>query len=184
MKKLNKKIDASFILAFGKLNRFFQQEKIRYCLIGGIAAGYWGEPRFTQDMDFTVAIKGGLRRLKHQLKTAKFSARSKGSSQLQITGQQKLRFQADILLAEVEYQDWVIQRSQNISLFDFQVPICSAEDLVILKLIANRRQDLLDIENILARQQNQLNKDYLKEWLSYWKLQERWQKEFHSLNLF
>lgn len=172
------KIEAPLIEAFGHLNRFFQQEKIRYCLIGGMAVGYWGEPRFTRDMDFTVAIKGGLEKLQQKLKAAGFSTRTKGASQLQVTAYQKLRFQADIMLSEIEYQEWVIQRSQMVPMFNFQVPICSAEDLVILKLIANRRQDLLDIEKILERQAINLDKTYLKEWINYWNLKERWEKEF------
>lgn len=180
-----KKIEASLIAAFAHLNRFLQGEKIRYCLIGGMAAGYWGEPRFTRDMDFTVTLNGGLEKLRRKLKAAGFSARTKGASQLQVTAYQKLRFQADIILSEIEYQEWVIQRSQIVPMFNFQVPICSAEDLIILKLIANRRQDLLDIEKILERQESHLDKNYLKEWIRDWSLQERWQKEFsQKLNLF
>jgi hypothetical protein len=63
-------------------------------------------------------------------------------------------------------------------MFDVEVPIASPEDLIILKLIANRRQDLLDVESILRRCLWTLDQKYFREWLEFWELGERLQKEF------
>src|SRR3989338_6236816 len=100
---------------------------------------------------------------------------------MQITGRHSLQFEADIMLAETDYQDWVVQRAKLIPMFAMTVPICSPEDLIILKLIANRRQDLLDIENVLKNPVNQLDQKYLQEWLKYWDLTNRFQKEFSEI---
>ena len=47
-------IEEKLIESFKLVTRFFRDNNIRYCLIGGMAAGFWGNPRYTQDMDFTV----------------------------------------------------------------------------------------------------------------------------------
>lgn len=174
-----KMIEAPLIESFVLLNDFFQRHKIRYCLIGGIAAGFWGEPRYTRDMDFTVVSQTrSLDSIIQALKKEKFTVESKGPSQVQVIKKDKLQFLADLTLAEIDYQDWVVQRAINVEIFDIKVPICTAEDLMILKLIANRRQDLLDIENVLKKRSHQLDKKYLKEWFSFWELNERFDKEF------
>lgn len=176
------KIDAQLIESFLLINRFFQEKRLRYCLIGGLAAGYWGEPRFTRDIDFTVATRTGkLNSLTQQLKKEGYKVVSKGEGQIQIVQKGSLHFQADVILAETDYQDWVVQRAISIPMFSIEVPMCSAEDLIILKLIANRRQDLLDIENVLKKKSVKLDKAYLKKWFEIWELDERFQEEFGTL---
>jgi hypothetical protein len=173
-------IEANLIESFLLLNRFFQKYKLRYCLIGGMAAGYWGEPRFTKDMDFTV-VSPKQEDLKELLKKEKFQFEEKGTGQLQVVRHGKLSFIADLIFSETDYQDWVIQRAVSVQMFGVTVPICSAEDLIILKLIANRRQDLLDIENVLKNQSGRLDKTYLGEWMTTWELTDRFKKEFGKL---
>lgn len=36
-------------------HEFFTKLGIPYAIIGGLAVQYWGEPRFTQDIDLTVS---------------------------------------------------------------------------------------------------------------------------------
>jgi hypothetical protein len=175
MKSLEPKLITSFIM----MNEFLQRNQFRYCLIGGIAAGYWGEPRFTQDMDFTVA--SSTKDLSPLIKACKrdgFVTKIKGEDQLQILQHGKLTFQADIILAATNYQDWVVQRAKPVTIFETSVPICTPEDLIILKLIANRRQDLLDIEMVLKNQQPKLDTAYLKKWFEFWELTDRFEQEF------
>ena len=175
------KFETNFIDSFILMNEFFQSHQIRYCLIGGIAAGFWGEPRYTKDMDFTVvSVTGTISATVRLLQKEKFIIEEKGPSQVQVIKKGNLRFQADLILAETEYQDWVVQRAITVDVFGVKVPICTAEDLIILKLIANRRQDLLDIENVLKHHALRLDGAYLKKWFSFWDVTERFIKEFGS----
>ena len=89
-------------------------------------------------------------------------------------------FQADFILAETEYQECVVARAISVPVFEVKVPLCTAEDLIILKLIAYRRQDLLDIENILKRHGRDLDQNYLCQWFEFWKLKERYAQEFRK----
>lgn len=176
------KIEAVLIESFILINRYFQEKKIRYCVIGGIAAGYWGNPRYTKDMDFAVVSRSqGLKPLAEQLKKDGFKVVGKGEGQIHVVQKGSLHFQADLILAETDYQDWVVQRAVPVPMFSIEAPICSAEDLIVLKLIANRRQDLLDIENIIKNKSLKLDKAYLKKWFEVWELEGRFQKEFGSL---
>lgn len=175
------KIEAQLIESFKLINHILKKHHIRYCLIGGIAAGYWGQPRYTHDMDFTVvSLDHNLSGLTKILQQEGCKVLSKGDK-IQVTGKGKLHFIADFILAEMNYQDWVIQRAKPVTMFDIDVPICSAEDLIILKLIANRRQDLLDIENILKYQKDTVDKEYLQKWFNEWELTDRFKKEFGKL---
>src|SRR5206468_1331772 len=40
--------------AAGEVQTFCQQQKWRFCFIGGVAVQRWGEPRLTQDVDLTL----------------------------------------------------------------------------------------------------------------------------------
>lgn len=175
------KIEPELIESFIDLNQFLQRHAIRYCLIGGLAAGYWGEPRYTKDIDFTVVSH--TRRLDEiagLLKGEGYKIRNKGESQLQVVQKGDRHFLADLILADTDYQDWVVQRAVSVPMFSIHVPICSPEDLVILKIIANRRQDLLDIENVLKNHSKNLDKNYLQKWFAFWEVEDRFKKEFPS----
>jgi hypothetical protein len=45
------------------------------------------------------------------------------------------------------------------------VKLCSAEDLVILKMLASRPRDLEDVEGILLRQGSVIDRRYIRLWL-------------------
>src|SRR3989338_5927338 len=103
------KIDTQFIDGFIAINAFFKKHKIRYCLIGGIAAGHWGEPRYTQDSDFTVVSRtGSFKEICTLLEKEGFKTESKGISQASVTHWKGKQCKADLVLAEVDYQDWVV----------------------------------------------------------------------------
>jgi hypothetical protein len=48
-------LDHSFTLY--SFNDLAEKESLEYCIIGGLAAGVWGELRFTADIDFAVSLE-------------------------------------------------------------------------------------------------------------------------------
>ena len=46
------------------------------------------------------------------------------------------------------------------------IPIISAEDLIICKAAYNRAQDWIDIENMFRVQRQNLDQQYLRRWLN------------------
>ncbi|UCE08811.1 MAG: hypothetical protein JSW07_15410 [bacterium] len=49
---------------------------------------------------------------------------------------------------------------------NLQIWLCSPEDLIIHKAIANRDKDWVDIEGILIEQINSIDIEYIEKWLS------------------
>jgi hypothetical protein len=47
---MNPQLDAAW-----ELGQFLDRHGVSYAIIGGIAVQRWGEPRFTRDLDLSVA---------------------------------------------------------------------------------------------------------------------------------
>ena len=43
--------------------------------------------------------------------------------------------------------------------------LCTAEDLVVYKCVAGRPQDVMDVESIVARQDENLDVGYIRRWV-------------------
>jgi hypothetical protein len=71
----------------------------------------------------------------------------------------------DFLLADSEYLKTALVRRRVIRFDLLQVPILTIEDLILLKTMAGRLQDLADLEKIHARQ-DELHVDwrYVEGW--------------------
>ncbi len=58
----------------------------------------------------------------------------------------------DISLGALEYEEDLIGRTRTVQKDRLKIPVASPEDMIVLKIIAQRKQDLADIENILDAQ--------------------------------
>lgn len=56
----------------------------------------------------------------------------------------------DVLVAELVLEEEIVARATTYKVAKVSVPLATPEDLVILKAIAGRPQDLLDIDALLA----------------------------------
>lgn len=72
----------------------------------------------------------------------------------------------DFLLALPGYEENIITRAVQRDLGGWQAWICSAEDLIIQKVIAGRGKDWMDIEGLLIEQHDKLDLDYVEDWLT------------------
>lgn len=69
----------------------------------------------------------------------------------------------DVFLAESPYQEEIMRRRRLRELQGRQISVVSAEDLVLLKLIAARPRDLGDIDNVLLAKPG-IDEDYIRRW--------------------
>ena len=131
---------------------------MRSCVIGGLAVQRWGEPRATQDVDFSVLAPIGEEQRPLDLLLATFSPRRPDARAFAIANrvlliQSSNGVAADIGLAGSPFEVEILDRSSAWDLrHGTSVVTCSAEDLVIYKLVAGRARDLADIEGIVRRQ--------------------------------
>jgi predicted nucleotidyltransferase len=71
----------------------------------------------------------------------------------------------DLLLAESEYLRTALARRQTVSFGGLPLPILTLEDLILLKTLAGRLQDLADLERIQARKEElRVDWTYVTEW--------------------
>jgi hypothetical protein len=153
-------------------HEFFTGLGIPYAIIGGLAVQYWGEPRFTQDIDLTVSapldelnefVQRILDRFVPRIPDAlDFALRNRI-----VLVQTSDGYPLDIALGLPGYEDQVMQRAVQYELSPGRtVRLCSAEDLIIHKAVAGRAQDIRDIEGIVYRQGDALDVDYIRLWLA------------------
>ena len=140
-------------------------------IIGGIAQSVWGIPRATRDVDLKVLldrdsserllqILGNDYRYLHSNPLANL----RGNGMVFVIDPEDVR--VDLLLADTPYDERVISRAVEFDLMaGLQGRVCTAEDLIILKLISTREQDHVDAAAVVRRQAAALDHAYVRNWL-------------------
>jgi len=72
----------------------------------------------------------------------------------------------DLLLAETSFDIQAIERAKDIEATSGDwIRVCTPEDLIIYKMISTRSRDREDVEGVVKRQKEKLDKDYILNWL-------------------
>ena len=156
-------VEPALLAAAAELERL----GLAYCVIGGIAAGWWSIPRATKDVDFKVLVPGtdyaGVRT--SISKVYPVNARPNAPENKLILSVDVAGVAVDFLLAVPGFDEGIVNRAVPAKFSGRSVPICTAEDLIVMKAIAGRGQDWLDIERLLAVRRGELDFTYLENWL-------------------
>ncbi|MEM6821435.1 MAG: nucleotidyl transferase AbiEii/AbiGii toxin family protein [Verrucomicrobiota bacterium] len=146
------------IVLAAEIQQLLETEDRQFCFIGGLALLHWGEPRMTQDLDIVVFSESSRNDscldvlLKHYTSRVD-EPRELASEKGVLLLQSAKGIGVDIALGSIRYEALVVQRSRNVEFgANAQLKICSAEDLVIYKAIANRSRDWLELNSIRIRQ--------------------------------
>jgi hypothetical protein len=140
-----------------ELQEFCGARNWRFCFIGGIAVQRWGEPRFTADADLTLLTGFGNEEIFIDPLLGAFRPRRSDARQFALQHrvallEAKNGIPLDIALGAVPFEEQSIVRSSTFEIGEGRaLRTCSAEDLLVHKVVANRAKDWLDIEGILAR---------------------------------
>ena len=130
-------------------------------VVGGFAVRLWGLPRPTYDVDLVVSIDdAGLPGLLRALAAAGFELpelyrdgfldRVGGMAQLTVTRlDEGSTWDIDLFLARDPLLISALARRRRVDLDSGPMDVIAPEDLVLMKLLAFRRKDQLDIEEIL-----------------------------------
>lgn len=136
-----------------------------YMVIGGVANLVWGVPRATFDADLTVWVepageKKAVRRLAKAFKA--IPADPLGFMEetrvlpLEVEGTR-----VDLIFGQLPYERRAIERAVPVALAGKKVRVCTPEDLVLHKLLAERPKDEEDLKGLARRKGGKLDRAYL-----------------------
>ena len=150
---------------------WLQAEKIPGVLIGGLAASLLGRPRLTRDVDVLVLlvegqwadflnIGAGYGFIPRRDDALAFAQKNR----VLLVRHRQSGIDIDIVFGSLLFEKEAVARATWMELGGVRVPLPLPEDLIIMKAVAHRPQDLADIEAILAVHP-QLNLRRVRRWV-------------------
>jgi len=155
------------------LDRLLSQYDYRGVVIGGIAVGLLGQTRFTEDLDAMVLLSvdeipqflavAQQEEIIPRISQAEEFAKHSRVLLLRHTPSQT---NIDISLGALPFEQQVVQRSNAHTIDDtLTVRLPTPEDLIIMKAVAHRPKDLLDIQGIIHSNPD-LDREYIQDWVT------------------
>ncbi|MBI4975866.1 MAG: nucleotidyl transferase AbiEii/AbiGii toxin family protein [Spirochaetes bacterium] len=144
---------------------------MRYCLVGGLAVSIVAAPRATEDIDITLLINADeLPRLREILNAA-FDIIQFNEERLDLSGAfiQRVVIRGknssgfvilDVLLPVHPIYRQAVERAIPLSVDNVIIPVARPEDLILMKMLSKRPQDVADIETI-RRECDGLDESYI-----------------------
>ncbi len=153
---MSSKLNSSFLVPLQKLSRLLAKTHTQGMLIGGVAAGLLGNPRFTADIDAVILLD--FERIEEFIKAAatlgfvpriKDAARFARKSHVILLAHKKSGIDIDLSIGMLPFEREAIDRSKKFSSDDVAIGIPSPEDLIIMKAVAHRPKDIEDVRAII-----------------------------------
>ena len=159
-----------FRAAIIKTIDIFNFMKIKYAIIGGIAVARHGITRATIDIDLIADIKKiEISELLKRFKQEGFNFTEQNAiKELAQDSFSQIIYEdiaVDILLPVIPLFFKIIERGKEEITFGHTMRIATPEDLILLKLLSFRETDRDDIKGILATNREQLNVEYIFDWI-------------------
>jgi hypothetical protein len=145
----------------------------RGVIIGGVAVSLLGQARFTEDLDAMILlsideiplflVNAKEEGIEPRIDQAEDFARQNRVLLLRHTPSQT---NIDISLGILPFEQEMVERS-TIHQIDatLQIHLPTPEDLIIMKAIAHRPKDLLDIQGLIQRHPN-LDQERIQDWVT------------------
>jgi predicted nucleotidyltransferase len=143
-----------------------------YAIVGGVAVVLRARARATADVDAVVRLPpGGLAGFLAGAAQRGYEL-APGAEDLAAAGLVRLRpapgseaeLPADLIVSEDAFLDSILTRATNVRVAGQDLKVATAEDLLLLKLEANRPQDLDDALALRDAFADSLDHAYLESW--------------------
>ncbi|MCX6583363.1 MAG: nucleotidyltransferase [Candidatus Aminicenantes bacterium] len=137
-----------------------KKKELQFCLAGGWAVSIIGTARTTIDIDILIVLNDDIKKLVISILEDSFHLIQSHENEMKfktlsiwrnIVSLQKKGelFMIDFLIADTDYLKSIVERKIEIDYEGISIPVIPVEDLIILKLSSFRKQDEVDIENLL-----------------------------------
>jgi len=147
--------------------RLLDKHGLPYMVIGGMANAVWGVPRATLDIDVTVWT--GATPIEETIPCFTEGFRLRVEDPAEFVLQTRVlpveSFEGvavDVIYGLLPFEEQAIKRAVVRLVAGYRVRFCTAEDLVLMKIISDRPKDLGDARTILERRRDQLDQAYLE----------------------
>jgi predicted nucleotidyltransferase len=169
--KLDKNIEP-FRATIESLNRLLEKHNYQGVIIGGVAVGLLGKPRFTADVDAVFLLS--IIDVPKFLESAKsenieprvnniqeFAKKNRVLPLIHTATDTEIDISMGIMPFEVE----LIERASEKSFSALSVRLPTPEDLIIMKAVAHRPKDLEDIRTIVDKNPD-IDTKRIKKWVT------------------
>jgi hypothetical protein len=153
------------------LQRLIEHFDDKGVIIGGVAASLLGQPRLTADADALLLLSiDDVPRLLNQAQSEGLVPRLSDVEtfarrhRVVLLRHEESGIDVDIALGLLPFEVETVERSQMFTAGMISIRLPTPEDLIILKAVAHRPQDMLDIESIVANQ-SALDQDRIRFWV-------------------
>ncbi len=168
--KLDKSLEP-FRATIEALNRLLQKFDQRGVIIGGIAVGFLGKPRYTADVDavFLLSIKDipnflELARAENIIPRIENADDFARKSRVLLLKHAPTEIEIDISLGIMPFEEEMVERGEIKSFANLSARLPTPEDLIIMKAIAHRPKDLEDIRTIVDKYPD-LDRERVERWV-------------------
>jgi len=155
-----------------RLQAFLESHGLRFCIVGGVAVLWWGEPRLTRGVDISLLTGFEGESEPVDLLLSAYAPRIAGARQFALTNRVLLLRSPsgagiDVSLAALPYEELAISRAPLVEVMPGrQLRLCSPEDLIVMKLFAGRETDIRDARSVVVRQGERLDWGYVETQLA------------------
>lgn len=169
--KLDKSIEP-FRATIESLNHLLKKHNYQGVIIGGVAVGFLGKPRFTADVDavFLLSI-GDVPKFLESAKSENIEPRVQSIEEFAKKNRVlplkhiPTNVEIDISMGIMLFEEELVERGSTKSFANLYVHLPTPEDLIIMKAVAHRPKDLEDIRTIADNNPN-LDIKRIKKWVT------------------
>lgn len=168
--KLDKSLEP-FRATVEALNRLLEKFDQRGVIVGGIAVGLLGKPRYTADVDavFLLSVKDipgflELARAENIIPRIQNAEDFARKNRVLLLKHGPTETEVDIALGIMPFEEELVKRSVIKSFANISTRLPTSEDLIIMKAVAHRPKDLEDIRTIVDKYPN-LDQKYIERWV-------------------
>lgn len=148
---------AGLLGAIGAVSGWLRDNDVKFALIGGVAASLHGTPRLTKDVDVVAMVEDAAwSALLKQAVRWKLQPRTSDALEFaKITRVLLLihtpsRIEVDLSLGMLPFEAELVDRASTRQVKGVRFPLATPEDIIIMKALALRPRDVVDIEGIVA----------------------------------
>jgi predicted nucleotidyltransferase len=153
------------------LMAWWKSQQTRGLVIGGLAVSLLGRPRVTRDVDVMVLLPveewsafldagRAFGFVARHVDTIEFAR----DARVLLLRHTPTGIDVDVALGCLPFEEEAVNRATPINIAGVTVPLPTPEDLVIMKAVAHRDQDLLDIDGLLAAHPS-LDVERVRRWV-------------------